>query len=213
MLQTELWTMLFWNSPHPHRQKIKPFASFSITVQIKNVFSWEVKMIEHHSQEALNSQDYPHCRQAALCSIDAIFSKWCNSCKGSPRTFNLWAQAILKRVSRDLISLHCHLPILCTNLLPTQVIPFKVSSSKKETDSACEEKICIYTLVSKHTCPAVYMTRKLHNTLQRFSDLLVFHWNTKQLGFLAEFVWRLWKAHSANTSNPSPSCFHSWRSF
>lgn len=124
MLQTELWTMLFWNSPHPQRQKIKPFASFSITVQIKNVLRWEVKMTEHHSQEALNSQDYPHCRQAALCSIDAIFSKWCNSCKGSPRTFNLWAQAILKRVSRSLISLHCHLPILCTSLLPTQVTPF-----------------------------------------------------------------------------------------
>lgn len=64
-------------------------------------------MTEHHSQEALNSQDYPHCRQAALCSIDAIFSKWCNSCKGSPRTFNLWAQAILKSVSRYLMSLNC----------------------------------------------------------------------------------------------------------
>lgn len=88
-------------------------------------------MTEHHSQEALNSQDYPHCRQAALCSIAAIFSKWCNSCKGSPRTFNLRAQAILKRVSRHPISLHCHLPILGTSLLPTQVTLFKFHLPRK----------------------------------------------------------------------------------
>lgn len=111
-------------------------------------------MTEHHSQEALNSQDYPHCRQAALCSIDAIFSKWCNSCKGSPRTFNLRAQAILKHVSRYLISLHCHLPILCTSLLPTQVTLFIFQ--ERDKFYMWRENLYLYICQQTHLPCSVY---------------------------------------------------------
>lgn len=122
-------------------------------------------MTEHHSQEALISQAYPHCRQAALCSKDAIFGKWCNSCKGSPRTFHLRAQAILKRVTRYLITLHCHLPILSTSTSPTEVTLLKVVSSKKESDFT-HEQVHIYIHQQIHL-PCVW--QESYTTLYRDS--------------------------------------------
>lgn len=115
-----------------------------------------------HSQEALIPQAYPHCRQAASCSKDAIFGKWCNSCKGSPRTFHLRIQAILKHATRYLTTLHCHFPIPHTSALPTENTLFKVLPSKKESDFTNEVKKCMYTSISKYNCPALHMKVTQH---------------------------------------------------
>lgn len=122
----------FQTHPTPRDKKQENLLlHFASKLRLKNLLSREAKMTEHHSQETLMSRVYPHCRQAALCSTDAIFSKWCNSCKGSPRAFHLRAQAILKHVTRNRITLCCHLPLLCTSILHTEITPSEVIYSRK----------------------------------------------------------------------------------
>lgn len=188
------------NPPPGTKKQENLLLHFASKLRLKNLLSREAKMTEHHSQETLMSQVYPHCRQAALCSTDAIFSKWCNSCKGSPRAFHLRAQAILKHVTRNRITLCCHLPLLCTSILHTEITPSEVTYSRKGSNFTHQVKknISIRTSISKYTCPALCMT-KSYTTPYRdfltswFSNRI---WNRLLLwGFFAEFQWRLWKAH------------------